>query len=285
MLVDKTVSFFTVCYEKDWEKILKENRIGTLISNCNFPFNEKVLIINNVKNRKLVEGYAIEAVNNKIIDKYYFSEDFSEKLLSTFCIRRKSFVLDTYDGYWYSIGPLSAVYCCQSKYLLYFTGDCMVPLSNSPWIQDAIEVFESNSTILTANPVWDNKIQEAIDESFSEDSKWCYSYGFSDQCFLLEKSRLYGDVYNYYHPASERYPMYGGNIFERRILCYMRCKNLHRITRKDIYYTHIKLLSDSYSKEVPKKSLAKKFRKIVANLLKKRRIMMKTYFSKNTSAI
>jgi len=281
MSIDKTVSFFTVCYEKDWEKILKENRIGTMISNCNFPFNEKVLIINNVNDRQLVERYAKEAVHNQIIDKYYFSEDFSEQLLSAFSIKRKSFILDTFDGYWYSIGPLSAVYCCQSKYLLYLTGDCDIPLSNSPWIDDAIELFKSNSSILIANPVWDNKIEEALAESFDEDSKWYYGNGCSDQCFLVEKDRLYGNVYNYYHRLSERYPMYGGNIFERRIFSYMCSNNLQRITRKDVYYTHIKLLNDSYSKEIKKMKLSEKLRIALARMLKKKRTILKDFLSKN----
>ncbi|MGY4539188.1 hypothetical protein ACVW0P_003616 [Mucilaginibacter sp. UYNi724] len=241
------VSFFTNCYEGDWKRVLLENRLELMIQRCNVRFKEKVLIINNVYDRDLVTKHAQQAVENKIIDAYYFSEDYADQILPTFSITRKSFYRGNYDGYWYSMGPLSAVYFCKSKYLLYFTCDCILPEnSTSNWINSAIDKFNADSTVLIANPVWNNNVEEARTESFKEEDNWFYSLSFSDQCFLVETARLYGDVYNFYHQLSERFPLYAGNLFEKRVDSFINSQQLTRITSNHAYYIHEKLINQDF---------------------------------------
>jgi hypothetical protein len=244
---DATVSFFTNCYENDWERVLIENRLETMIKRCNYDFFERVLIINNVKDRTKVEQYAIEAVSKNIIDAYYFSEDHSEKILSAFSITRDSFVLDFYDGYWYSMGPLSAVYFCKGKYLLYFTCDCIMDptATSSHWIGESIKELRKNRSIFVANPFWNDNIVESRHDNFKEENNFIHVSAFSDQCFLVENNRLYGDIYNTYHYASEKYPIYAGNLFEKRVYSYMCNNRFTRITRNDVYYIHERLLNHS----------------------------------------
>ena len=275
-----SVSFFTICYEGDWERILIGNRLENMIDRCGVNFHERVLIITNVNDRNKVEKFAIVAVKRKIIDAYYFSEDYSEKILAAFSISRKSFVLDFYDGYCYSMGPMTAIYHCKSDYILFFTGDCMVqPDVSSYWITEAINLLGKDKTILTATPLWDYNKGEVIEESFKEDNDWYYGYGFSDQCFLVETKRLYGDVYNHYHIASERYPVYGGNLFEKRIDNFMRNKKLCRITKKDVYYTHEKLINEGLDLQVKKTSFKKKFKQSASTYLRKTRTKVYKFVS------
>lgn len=49
------------------------------------------MIINNVLDKNKVEKFAAEAVEKKIIDAYYFSEDYNEQILAEFGISRSSF--------------------------------------------------------------------------------------------------------------------------------------------------------------------------------------------------
>jgi hypothetical protein len=120
------VSFFTCCYEADWEFFLKEDRLKEMIERCNYPFASKNLVINNVDDRDKVIQFAELAIKEGIIDNYFFSEDHAERVLERFSIKRKDFRLDGFDGYWYSIAPLTAVYLCSTEYILYFMGDCML---------------------------------------------------------------------------------------------------------------------------------------------------------------
>jgi hypothetical protein len=92
--------------------------------------------------------------------------------------------------------------------------------------------------ILVANPAWNNRFGEAKAESFKEDDNWFYSYGFSDQCYLIRAENFRQQIYNEQHAASERYPKYGGNLFEKRVDAYMRNKGLKRVTSKKIAYQH-----------------------------------------------
>lgn len=276
----KSVSFFTNCYENDWEEVLIGNRLETMIKQCDFDFSERVLIINNVLDQNKVGKFAAQAVEKKIIDAYYFSEDYSSQILSEFGISRSSFKLDFYDGYWYSMGPLCAILLCKSKYLLYFTCDCMMEkIGTSAWIDKAVVLMEEDQTIFVANPLWDNKQAEAKKESYHEDADWYYGQGFSDQSFLIENSRFHGDIYNHYHISSEAYPIQAGNLFEGRVNSYMRVNKLQRITNKTASYTHIKLLNKGISTEPKKKSFYLKMREKLSN--RSRRLRVKRNNKKN----
>jgi hypothetical protein len=263
---DTSVSFFTNCYENDWERVLVENRLEAMIKRCNYDFLERVLIINNVKDRTKVEQYAIEAVSKNIIDAYYFSEDHSEKILSAFSIKRDSFFLDFYDGYWYSMGPLSAVYFCKAKYLLYFTCDCIMETkaSSSHWIAESITALQKDHSIFVANPFWNDNIVESRHDKFKEENNFIHVSAFSDQCFLVENGRLRGDIYNTYHYASEKYPVYAGNLFEKRVYSYMCNNEFTRITRNDVYYIHERLLNHDAEGKQQHIDLLKEFKKIAS---------------------
>jgi hypothetical protein len=275
-----TVSFFTNCYENDWERVLIENRLETMIERCNYDFLEKVLIINNVKDRSKVEPYAIAAVNKKIIDAYYFSEDHSEKILSAFNIKRDSFFLDFYDGYWYSMGPLSAVYFCKGDYLLYFTCDCIMEPKgkDSLWIKESVEELQKDHSIFVANPFWNDNIVESRHDKFKEENHFIHVSAFSDQCFLVQNSRLQGDIYNTYHYASEKYPIYAGNLFEKRVYSYMCNKKFTRITRNDVYYIHERLLNHQLEGKKPSFNLFKEIKKIAGTSSRKlRKVFLKQF--------
>lgn len=244
--MDNKVSFFTICYEGDWKSILIEKRLNQLIRSCNFSFDFRGLIINNVSNRALVESYAQKAVDENIIDGYFFAEDTVNEIFEEFNLTRKSFKLDGYDGYWYSLGPLTAIFQCKTQFLLYFTGDCLMEQNTDPiWISEAKTKLKEGQ-ILVANPLWNYNNGEVKQESIAEDEDWFYGYGFTDQCFLVESSRFKADIYNHYHVSSEAYPIYGGNLFERRVNSFMRKSKLQRITHKQAVFIHEKLLDEGY---------------------------------------
>ena len=63
-------------------------------------------------------------------------------------------------------------------------------------------------------------------------SNFFIGFGFSDKCYLIKIVNFKLSIYNEENTLSERYPMYGGNLFEKRIDAWMKNNNYNRITYK-----------------------------------------------------
>lgn len=239
--MNSATSFFTNCYEGDWRSLLKTNRLKDIIESCNYQFLFKGLIINNVQNKKEVERFAQKHVDEGIIDGYFFSDDLNDEVLSFHRIDRKSFITDFRDGYWYSIAPLVAIYLCKTSYLLYITCDCKINYQLEDWINEGHQLLEIDENFVV-NPIWTYQPELAKKESLYEHEKYFVGFGFSDQCFLVKRNRFAKPIYHEHHPSSNKYPVYSGHSFERRINSYMRNHQLYRVVLKDVSYEHIKVM-------------------------------------------
>ena len=106
--------------------------------------------------------------------------------------------------------------------------------------------MESNPIFVCANPSWSitrNGITSGTDgakhEALYEVGDWYAGYGFSDNCYLVPTKLFKQPIYNEYHPASDRYPTYAGEGFEKRVDSYMHNHNLLRISNKYVHYSHV----------------------------------------------
>lgn len=230
-----TITFETKCYEKDWQYIVKDGLIADMIKNCNYNFDKKVLFLNNFSDYRSIKQEADRLISRNIIDEYYVVDEHAEEALSFFGLKKDDFK----GGYYYSIAELVSIYLCKTDYNLHFSGDAMMESACAfNWIDPAIGLMDQNKDVLVANPTWDHKYAEASSESFDQDESWYYSFGFSDQCYLIKVSEFRKDIYNFTHTESERYPKYGGELFEKRVDAYMRTKTKMRITSKNCSYEH-----------------------------------------------
>ena len=234
------VTFETKVWEKDWKYILMGDYLEKMISLCNYNFEQKNLIINNVKDRILVTKYAEIKKRNGVIDNYYFAEDYAEEVLAHFNIDK-----DKFDGgYYYSIAELVSIYLCNTKYLLHFSSDSYLVDCKNDWIAESIKIFNERSDVIVANPIWNYEFENACNESFGEIDNFFLGFGFSDQCFLIKTDVFKKDIYNERNLDSERYPKYGGELFEKRVDSFMRNNNLYRITNKHQIYIHKNFVMD-----------------------------------------
>lgn len=248
-----TVTFETKCYENDFEFILKKNKLERMIDHCAYEFDEKVVFINNVNNIKLVKNLADKLVSQKVIDQYVVVNDYAEEALKYFQLNKESFK----GGYYYSIAELVSIYLAKTDYLLHFSSDSFLPFkTKSNWIQEGIQLIDSGNGFFTANPHW-NDYKEAKMESFGENENFFFSSGFSDQCYLVKTSWMKEDIYKFNHAASSVYPVYGGELFEKRVFSYIKSNNLKRLTSKKCYYISI---------NYPKSGLRRVFRKLLIDL-------------------
>lgn len=231
---DYSVTFETKVYENDWEYLLMGDHLDKMIRRCNYNFKKKILCINNVKDINLVVKHAIKKVEERVIDDYYIVGDYSNEALKFFDIEKESFGV----GYYYSISELVSIYLCDTDYLLHFSSDSYLDDSDVDWIDNAIGIFKEMQDVIVANPIWNFAYKEAKNESISEMDDFYLGYGFSDQCYLIRMDVFKKSIYNEKHPDSERYPAYGGELFEKRVDSHMRNHNKLRITSKKISYIH-----------------------------------------------
>jgi hypothetical protein len=211
----------------------------------NYNFFKKNLIITNVENREYVEQSLSKLIEDKIIDNYYFTDDYSDIVLEFFNIEMNSFN----GGYKYSIGPLVAIYLCNTEYMIYLTGDSLTEKKDYDWITKGIELLEKNDSIKVVNPVWNLQYDQAKNDEndyirngnplLNKDPDWYYGMGFSDQCFLIPTKTFKSQIYNEQNNLSNMtYPGYAGDSFEKRVSSYLKNNKLYRITSGYSTYFH-----------------------------------------------
>jgi hypothetical protein len=230
-----SVSFETKVWEKDYEIILKSGRIQNMIARCHYPFEQKKLFINNVNDLAKVQRLADKLISKSVIDQYVVVDDFAKEALDFFELSKESLG----RGYYYSIAELVSIYLCTTKYLLHFSGDS-IPMRNSnfQWLYILIKKLESNPKISVANLLWNQKIQEAIQESIEHDPQFCIGYGFSDQMYLIRTDEFRRPIFNEHNEKSNHYPSYGGELFEKRVHSYMLNHERLRATYLESSYKH-----------------------------------------------
>ena len=244
---NRSVTFETKVWENDWELILKTSRIADAIERCDFPFSDKKVFINNVRNRKLVETAAQKLVDNGTIDSFVFVDDFAKQALSHFQITQDQLG----KGYVYSISELVSIFTCTSEYLLHFSGDSIPEKSlQKNWLLKGIDCLENNPSTKVFNLTWNNKYQQARQGSFSEDEHFYYGFGFSDQMYLIRTAEFCQPIYNQQNETSNRYPAYGGELFEKRVDAWMRNNGHGRATLKSGSYWHVNFSKNKFLRKI-----------------------------------
>lgn len=249
------------CYEKNYKLITSDCWINKMFLKDNSFIRYRNLLVSNINDRNPVIERLDRLIHNGIIDSFYFSYDYLDEIEKAFLnCNRDSFyrtpskrewlshlirgdVLKTsYDGLLYSISQITAILTCKSRYLLFITEDVTLDDKTlADWVTKAIKLMEIDSNILVANPLWNNAINEASREAIREDDDFWYSYGFSDQCCLLDVKKIMSipNIFGEKNKETEVfYPYYAGNHFERRIAAYMRNHGLYRIIYKHASYDH-----------------------------------------------
>lgn len=238
---EKPVAFATSCWENNWQDLLQEEKLKTKISYHTYPFSQKILIINNVKNPQQVEKKAKEL---RCFTDIFFAEEYISSILSFFSLKRESFraydVRKEYqvsdDWIFYNaLAPLAAIYFCPSPYLLYTTSDVWLK-KPVRWIEKALFWMEKKPEYKVANLLWNEKASEAKKESFQKKGDfWVSKKGFSDQMFLIKTKDFQQKIYSEIREDASHFPR--GDVFEKRVYSYMKNHGwLRLIYRKGSYF-------------------------------------------------
>jgi hypothetical protein len=229
------VVFETKCWEHDWQMICREDHLKRLFERLDYPFSERFLFINNVDDLSRVKHRVDSLVSKGVISGYFVVDDYAAGVLEHFGLSRETLGA----GYYYSIAELTAMYLAKAPWLLHMSGDSYLPKKvDGAWIDRAIERMEVDSSLKVANLVWNEAWDGAKTDSQSEDANFYYGFGFSDQQYLIRTADFKNRIYGERHEASERYPVYGGALFEKRVDSWMRNHNFLRLTSKQGSFAH-----------------------------------------------
>lgn len=240
----RSVSFATTCWEKDWKLILLDPVYlrKLQIAYQQFAFLEKILIINNVSDLNQVRGAAQARIDDGTLTRYIIAEEIAPEMLPFFKLSQTDFLESADQGvaptwvYYNALGPLSAIYAAKGEYLLYLTGDVRLD-QPFDWITPSLKIMEQDSKYKVANPVWNEKWEEARRESYKKSWNFYYAkQGFSDQMFLIKRSDFLGPIYSEIRSDSHHYPR--GGVFEKRVFSYMKNHGWERIIFRRGSYTH-----------------------------------------------
>jgi len=243
-----TVCFATAVWERDWKHVLLDEQYLTkkLIANHEYPFDEKLLIINNVNDKEKVIQCANALIEKKIFTRVALAEDFANETLQFFHLEKKDFKGENQNQafeivrpkwvYYNALAPLSAIYLCKSDYLLYVTADVSMQ-KPVKWIESAIDRMQRKSVYKVANLVWNDKYDEAKKESYKTDRDFFVAkQGFSDQCFLVRREDFRQPIYHEIRKDANHYPR--GDVFEKRVFSYMKNRKWKRLIYRHGSYTH-----------------------------------------------
>jgi hypothetical protein len=234
-----TVGFETFCWEKDWEFLMKTKRLEFMIERNLFNFDKRTLFINNVSNEKRVRKQADKLIASGLLTDYYFVEDYAAEALEFLGLSKEALG----KGYYYSIASLVGIYLNLCDYTLHFSGDSVVT-EPVDWVQCCIDEMQKNDRIKFSSLMWDigspeHSWMEARKDSVEENDKFLVSRScFSDQCYLIKTEDFRGQIYNEDHPSSAAYPVYGGELFEKRVNSWLRNRDYHRLIFKGGQYIH-----------------------------------------------
>ena len=228
-----TVTLETKCWEGDWRRILEGDRLRLLVERNDYLFSEAILMINNVTTPSVVSQHAERAIRQGWLTKYVLAEGHAAEALDFFSISRESLGI----GYPYSISELAGIFLCRADFLLHYAGDCL-PAAASDWVSRSVQLMLQDARIKVCNLDWDQNHHEARTGAMEETDDFYIGRGFSDQCYLVRTEEFRRRIYNESHPASARYPRYGGELFEKRVDSWMQNHGHLRATFKHGHYLH-----------------------------------------------
>ncbi|HSX14267.1 MAG TPA: hypothetical protein VLE96_07620 [Chlamydiales bacterium] len=229
-------TFATTCWENDWRHILlTPGYLQTkMIGNHCFAFEERILVINNVRNLKEVKEAAEKHLREGTLTRYLIADEWVERAFAFFQLKKEDFPNDWV--YYNALGPLIAIYVLQTEYLLYHTGDVYLA-KPVDWIVSSIRFMRKNPKIQVANLIWNQQIGEVKQESYRKSWNFFYAKeGFSDQQFLVRKSTFQAPIYKEIREDSHHYPR--GDVFEKRVFSFLKNRHYERIICRKGSYTH-----------------------------------------------
>lgn len=128
----------------------------------------------------------------------------------------------------YYLPELEAVKQCQTKYILWYSGDVIPP--ETDWVSEALPYLEKYPIVscMDVRSIPPNGIEENFER-----------YHFSDQCYIAHTKFMQDIDYDTKHDIANDFPEHGGNSFERRVSQYLANKGTPMYVLVNHRYRHL----------------------------------------------
>lgn len=232
-MTEAQLTLETKVWEQDYDVVLSPSRLARWADAAHGVPAHRVLYVNNVERPGRVMDLARRRVRAGLADEVYLVEEHADAALAQVDLTRA----DLGRGLVYSLAEIVGLVLCRTPYLLHLSGDSR-PAGRYPWVGPALDRLERDPQAAVANLLWDHDDAGARAEATSIEDDFYVGQGFSDQMYLVRAPELAAPVYHHRHPESERYPEYGGELFEKRVDAWMRTHDRRRLTWRHGSYLH-----------------------------------------------
>jgi len=223
------VSFFTQCYDRDYQYVLNEKRILNTTQLIKLPYN---IIINLCDNYMAVKEHCEILREKKLINNYFCVNEYLYDILEYFDLTESQFTCKLH--YKICLYGMAALFFCKTQYLFFLTGDS-IPTYMTNFIMDCLTHDKQTSELYTYTLNWADSLDHPRSQSYKEDEKFLYVKNFSDQNFLVHKNylnikKLLQEFNTIDYPHID--------AFESRFSKYMSNNNISRAIYKEGNYKH-----------------------------------------------
>lgn len=234
-----TIDLAVTCYHGNETDVVAPNAAARIRSR--FPAHDLVftLLVNNVVDQQATLRRATPLLRSGVIDRVVVVADHLDRALARVGVRRQDFGRYLH----WSDAPLVALALNGPDLLLYWDAGAVLLEGSADWLGASADLLAGDQRVLVANPRWADEAT-VLREADEVRGPFSLGYGFSDQVFLIRRSRAPRHLrhrlpYWARSPASVRYPFTGATSFEQLMDVHMRTSGLLRATHLGAEYRHV----------------------------------------------
>lgn len=226
-----TVSLIVNTFQRTFEKVLTPDYFASIQSQNQYPFDNVVLLINNVDDPEIVHARADELVAAGTVSAYFDVSDVLPRALRALHLTEK----DLGSSPHFSDHLLVEPFVVTTDYYVHWDAD--VNLEHpSNWIAPSVALLESEQRVFVASP--QQHIRERCQWAKKTD-EFLFDYTFSDQLFLTRTKQMLEPIYSEWCPASLRFPLaHETTVVEQHLESHIRNQRLWHAFFTGATFTH-----------------------------------------------
>ena len=229
-------------WERTWQEALRPSFFEKIVDSVGRRFDRTTVAVNNVEDPRAVTDRLGELVASGHIDGHVeVAAALPSALRQVRLPRRCIEPIPHYSDHF-------IVKMCQPgpRWLVHWDTDVVLS-EPGDWISPSVSYLSRHPTVAVAMPGWQDEAS-MVEETLRQDGPFNLGYGFTDQIFLVDRSRFAGPIYRYISPASWWYPTsHIAPIFEQRVDAWMRRKHLQRAAFRDVRYVHDEAMAKQHA--------------------------------------
>lgn len=238
-----SVELSVTVWERTWRDVLTADHFDRIAADVGRRFERTTVTVNNVDDPTAVRRRLDELVSRKVIDGFVeVVAALPSALARTGLTMTDLSPLEHYSDHF-------LVKVCEPgpRFLVHWDTDVRLTVPGD-WVTPSIAYLQAHPEVVVASVGWPDT-WSMDDERLDVDGEFDLGYGFTDQLFLIDRTRFARPIYRRVAPASWWYPTsHIAPIFEQRVDAWMRTDHLKRAIYRKVRYFHDETMVDHPSR-------------------------------------